>query len=254
VLRPAALLLALAAAPLAAQETVVPGISTDTIALTADYTGSQLFVFGAIRRDDVSAPESTKPLDVIITVKGPLRSVTVRRKERQFGVWVNAESVRVRRAPSFYAIATTQPLDAILSQTERLRWGIGMDQAVRQVGGSDLEDVVPFTDAMVRLKERAGAYAQHDGSISVSQATLFQTRIDMPANLVEGEYGAEFFLVRDDTVISSARTTVRVQKAGIERWLYNLSRNRPLAYGLVSVALALFAGWLAATAFAFMRR
>ena len=58
----------------------------------------------------------------------------------------------------------------------------------------------------------------------------------MPANLVEGDYAAQFFLVRDREVISSGGTIIRVEKTGIERWLYNLSRNRPLLYGLASVA------------------
>ena len=49
-------------------------------------------------------------------------------------------------------------------------------------------------------------------------------------------------------------TTIRVEKTGIERWLYNFSRNRPLLYGLVSVAAALAAGWLAAEAFRLARR
>ncbi len=230
----------------------MPGISTDTIALTASYTGSQLFVFGAVKRV-APLPAGEPPLDIVITVKGPPHGVTVRHKERRFGIWVNAESVRVRQAPSFYAIATTRPLDEILGETERLRWGIGMDQAVRQVSGS-LEDTAPFTTALIRLREKSGAYAQLDGEVAVAQQTLFQTRVEMPANLVEGDYRAEFFLVRGGVVISSDHTTVRVEKTGIERWLYNLSRQQPLAYGLMSVALALIAGWIAATVFALIRR
>jgi hypothetical protein len=60
--------------------------------------------------------------------------------------------------------------------------------------------------------------------------------------------------VRDREVISSGATIIRVEKAGIERWLYNLSREEPLTYGLMSVALALAAGWLAAAAFRLARR
>ena len=98
------------APPSAAQETVVTGISTDNIALNANFDGSELFVFGAVRRDGPPPPDAG-PLDVIITVKGPPRTVKVRRKERRFGIWVNTDSVAVRQAPSFYAIATTRPLD-----------------------------------------------------------------------------------------------------------------------------------------------
>ena len=107
-LRLLALLLALAA-PLAAQESVVTGISADNIALNANFDGSELFVFGAIRRDGPTAPDAG-PLDIIITIKGPARPVTVRRKEHRFGLWVNTDAVVVRQAPSFYAIATTRPL------------------------------------------------------------------------------------------------------------------------------------------------
>ncbi len=247
------LLLALpAAAP--AQESVVTGVSTDNISLNANFDGSELFVFGAVRRD-APPPTDSGPLDIIITVKGPPRAVTVRRKDRRFGIWVNNATVVVRAAPSFYAIASTRPTDAILDQTDRLRYGIGMDEAVRRVSGHPtIADTASFTDAVVRIRERTGSYSVLDDGVTVAEDTLFQTRIDMPANLVEGDYAAEFFLVRDHQVISSAATIIRVEKTGIERWLFNLSRNEPLLYGLMSVGLALLAGWLANAAFRLGRR
>jgi uncharacterized protein (TIGR02186 family) len=249
-----ALLLGLLAAPLAAQETVVTGVSTENIALNATFDGSELFVFGAVRRE-APPPEGAGPLDIIITIKGPPRSVKVRHKERRLGIWMNTDSLAVRQAPSFYAVATTRPLDDILTETERLRYQIGMDQAVRKVGGHDtIEDTTVYTDALVRLKERAGSYQQLEDQVSLAEDTLFQTSVQMPANLVEGDYAAQFFLVRDREVISSADTTIIVEKTGIERWLYNLSRDRPLLYGLASVAAALAAGWLAAEAFHLARR
>ena len=238
----------------AAQESVVTGVSTDNISLNANFDGSELFVFGAVRRDG-PPPTDMGPLDIIITVKGPPRTIKVRRKDRRFGIWANNATLTVRAAPSFYAIASTRAVTALLGDTERLRYGIGMEQAVRRVGGNDsIADITPFTDALVRIRERQGTYAELDDGVTVAEETLFQTRIDMPANLVEGDYAAEFFLVRDHQVISSAATIIRVEKTGIERWLYNLSRNQPLIYGLMSVGLALLAGWLANAAFRFGRR
>jgi uncharacterized protein (TIGR02186 family) len=250
-----AFLLGLAlAGPLAAQESVVTGLSADEISLNATFDGSELFVFGAVRRD-TPPPEDAGPLDVIVTIKGPARPVTVRRKERRFGIWMNTESVEVRQVPSFYAVASTRPVGEILSHTEQLHHHIGMDQAVRFVEGSDVvADSTPFTEAVVRLRERNGSYVRLDDGVAVAEETLFQTRIDLPANLVEGDYLAEFFLVRGQVVISESSTLITVAKTGIERWLYNLSRNEPLLYGLMSVAIALAAGWLAATAFRLGRR
>jgi uncharacterized protein (TIGR02186 family) len=240
--------------PVFAQETVVTGLSTDNIALTADFDGSEVFVFGAIRRE-APLPATSGPLDIIITLRGPERPLWVRRKERRFGIWMNTEAVRIAQAPSFYAVASTRPIREVLTETERLRWSIGMDQAVRRVGGHPtITNTQPFADAVVRIKDEQGLYEQVDGGVRLIEETLFQTTFTLPANLVEGSYLAEFFLVRERQVIHSGATTLTVQKAGLERWIYNLSRERPFVYGLLAVALALLAGWLAASAFRLIRR
>jgi uncharacterized protein (TIGR02186 family) len=237
-----------------AQETVVTGLSTGNIALNATFDGSELFVFGAIRRTAPIA-EDAKPLDVVITIKGPAMPVTVRRKDRVLGIWVNEASVGVREAPSFYAIASTRPLKDLLTETERLRYGIGMDQAVRKVeGASGVTDLTPFAEAVVRLRRANGLYEQLDGGVTLAEDTLFQTDITLPANILEGDYLAEFFLVREKQVVASGSAIIVVEKTGIERWLYNLAQDRPLVYGLFSVALALAAGWLAAAAFRLSKR
>ncbi|MBP7240535.1 TIGR02186 family protein [Amaricoccus sp.] len=253
-IRAAALAIACAlAAPVAAQ-TVVTGISTENIALTADFTGSDVLVFGAIRRD-APIPVGEDPIDIVITLQGPPLSIVVRRKERRFGIWLNAEEVRVRRVPSYYAVATTRPIDEILTETERLRWQIGLDQATRRVAAHPtLADTTEFTEAAVRLRLADGLFVDAEGGVKLAEETLFQARFHLPTNLVEGEYATEYFLVRDREIISNGATAITVEKAGVERWLYNLAQNRPLAYGLLSVAVALAAGWLAAAAFRLARR
>ena len=102
---------------------------------------------------------------------------------------------------------------------------------MRRVGGHAGATPTPFTEALIRLKEANGSYVQAAGAVKVAEETLFQTRIEMPANLVEGDYAAEFFLVRDFGVVYSGETLIRVEKTGIERWLYNLSVAEPLLYG-----------------------
>ncbi len=247
-------LLALPGGPGRAQESVVTGTSTDRIALTARFDGSNVLVFGAIRRDAPIAPDAA-PLDVIVTLTGPPKSVTIRRKERRLGIWLNTEAVRVRRAPSYYAVASTRPLDGLLTETERLRHQIGMDQAARRVEGVvGIHDTSDFTEALVRIRGEQGLYSQRDDGVSLAEDTLFQAWFELPANLVEGDYVADFFLVRDRRVISTGSTVIRVEKAGIERWLYNLAQREPLLYGLLAVALALVSGWLANAVFRYARR
>lgn len=110
---------------LARGETVVLGLSQDQVAITATFDGSEILVFGAVKRD---APAPPEPLDVVIAISGPSEPVIVRKKSRRFGIWVNTAAVEIDIAPSFYAVATTRPLAQALSQTEDLRHRISLDR------------------------------------------------------------------------------------------------------------------------------
>jgi uncharacterized protein (TIGR02186 family) len=91
------------------------------------------------------------------------------------------------------------------------------------------------------------------GAVTLQDQTLFSTSVSLPANLVEGTYTARIFLMRDGDVISQHQTAIDVRKVGIERWLYNLAHQRPVVYGLLSLAIAIFAGWAAAAVFRAVR-
>lgn len=240
--------------PLAApaEEQVVAGLSHDSIAITANFDGSDLLIYGAVRREEPVPTDSR--LDVIITVEGPSEPVIVRRKSRQFGIWVNSTGVEIDRAPSFYAVATSAPLDDILSETEDLRQRITTRQMIRSVGAPmDVEDSATFTDALIRIREKKAFYSLHENAVDLRADTLFSTDIDLPANLIEGDYRTRIFLLRDRKLVASEETMIDVRKVGLERWLFDLSRQQPIVYGTLALAIALLAGWLASAAFRLIR-
>jgi uncharacterized protein (TIGR02186 family) len=74
-------------------ETVVAGLSRDAISITTNFEGSEILIFGAVSR--VAPPPEGSELHVIVTVEGPPRPVTVRRKARRFGIWVNTDAIEV---------------------------------------------------------------------------------------------------------------------------------------------------------------
>lgn len=248
-IRLAALALAVLAAalPTRAEERVVAGLSEDEIAISTDFTGSDLLIYGAIKR---SAPQPPGRLDVIVTLAGPSERVVVRRKSRVLGVWANTQAVEVDAAPSFYAVASTRALADILPDTQDLRHRITTPRMIRAVGlPADITDVEAFIDALVRLREAEGLYGTFPGAVTLREATLFRADIAMPANLVEGGHALRIFLMRDGEVVDLYQTDIRVEKVGLERWLYTLAHERPLRYALLSLFIAIAAGWLASAAF-----
>lgn len=235
-----------------ARERIVSGLSQNRIAITANFDGSELLVFGAVQRFE-PMPD-TGPLGVIVTVTGPAQSITVWRKERLVGIWVNAEAVEVDKAPSFYAVATSAPLAQMLTGPEDHRYGISVERRIRSVSAPEtVEDTSVFVDALLRLREAAGFYQTLESTVDLREDTLFRTRIELPANLVEGDYQARIFLMRDQTVIDSEASLVSVRKVGLERQIFVLAHEHPLFYGLLSVFLAVVAGWGAAAALGRMR-
>ncbi|GGL99182.1 membrane protein [Pseudooceanicola nanhaiensis] len=233
----------------AAQEEVVLGLSQNRVQINARFDGSEILIFGAVKRE---TPIPETPLEVIVTVAGPSTPVTVHRKDRVFGIWVNAESVEIDRAPSFYAVAASGPITDVLSHTEDLRHSVTVPRAVRSVG-SEARDPVAFTVALIRIRRDEGIYATLPGAVEVDQQTLFDTSIALPANLIEGAYAVRVLLMRDKQVVSEFETAIEVHKVGLERWLYNLAQDHALLYGLLSLVIAVAAGWLASTVFRLLR-
>ncbi|RMD89948.1 MAG: hypothetical protein D6811_11415 [Alphaproteobacteria bacterium] len=241
-----------AAGEAATGEEVVAGLSQNRIAITASFDGSEILIFGAVKRETPIPPGP--PLQVIVAVAGPSEPVVVRRKERRFGIWVNAAAVEVDSAPSFYAVATSAPFHDVLSEVEDLRYKVSIPRAIRSVGAPmDIEHAEAFTEALIRIRSKAGLYQVMEGAVEVSEQTLFRTRIGLPANLTEGDYSARIFLTRDGKVVDVFETSIPVRKVGLERWIFTLAHERPLAYGLLSLALAILAGWLASAVFRYIR-
>jgi uncharacterized protein (TIGR02186 family) len=257
--RALALLIALAAplhaqeVPISTGETIVAGLSQNLIAITTNFTGSEILIYGAVRRE-VPIPQGAS-LEVVVTVQGPSRPVTVRRKERKFGIWMNTEAVSISAAPSFYAIASTVPLDQALSATEDLRHQVTIPSAISAVGmAKDAEDAPVFLEALIRLEGEAGDYSLAEGSVTLAESTLFRADVALPANLTEGAYKVRLFITRDGAVIDSHEEIITVNKDGLERWIHNLAHEQPLIYGLLSLLLAVAAGWGASAGFGLLRR
>ncbi|WP_224813716.1 TIGR02186 family protein [Hasllibacter sp. MH4015] len=250
--RAALLLLAgiLALVTPASSETVVAGLSRNAINITANFEGSEILIFGAVSRN-APAPQGA-PLEVIVTVEGPSLPVAVRRKDRRFGIWVNTDAIEVDAAPSFYAVNTTSPFGNVITQTEDLRHQVSIPRAIRAVG-IGVEDGESFTDALIRIREAADLYQLNEGGVTLRDETLFDTSVQLPANLVEGDYRTRIFLTRGGVVIDVYEQDIAVRKVGLERFIYNLAHDRPLVYGIMSLAIAILAGWLASAVFRYIR-
>ena len=139
-----------------------------------------------------------------------------------------------------------------MTETEDLRYKISIGRAIRSVG-ADITGTEDFTDALIRIRSSEDLYQTNIGDVAFDEQTLFKTSIKLPANLTEGSYSARFLLTRGGEVLDEHVAEIAVQKVGLERFLYRLAHDKPVYYGLLSLAIAIFSGWAASAVFRYFR-
>ena len=244
--RPLLVLTLLLCTPASAQD-LVSGISQDTIQITSNYTGTNIVVFGAIEQAQ-SAAGRDQHRDIVVVVRGPDEAMTVRRRDRFAGVWVNSDAARFEGMPAYYYLASTEPIARIAPPAALARYGIGL-QGLRPSAIGSHHDPEPFRQAAIRHLQRSGLYMESPGSIDFLSESLFRTRVPVPAGVTRGQYNVEVYLFRDGEVVSAQSTPLFVDASGLERRLFNLAHNAPLSYGLACVFMAMLLGWVSSVLF-----
>lgn len=235
--------LLLGAAP---KPVLVPDVSRRNIEIAYSFTGAELLLFGAILYPNGREPDADHPADVVVVVKGPAQSIVMREKEKVAGIWVNAARTRYRSAPSFYAIASSRPIDQLVDDRTRAIYELGLDSLqLSPASGATVEEQARFAAGLVDLQRRNGLYYEAPGAVEITDGVLYRARVDIPARVPVGRFTAETFLIRDGRVLAAAVREIDIRKSGFERFVEQAAEQDSLAYGLVAVALSVLFGWAA---------
>lgn len=226
--------------PAPADAPLITDLSSHLIAITSSFTGTELLLFGAI----------DEPGEVIVVVRGPTATTVVRRKRPTLGFWLTRRSESFDNVPSYYAVASTKPLEAIAPASLLQRLQIGAEHLrFRYLGAHEPDEARDYHRSIVRLKTRDGLYRENIGAVDFLGPKLFRTEISFPSTVPVGTYQTEVYLIRDNRIVAAQSTPLFIDKQGVEQEVFDFSRQEPAVYGLVAVLLAVFSGWLAAVVF-----
>jgi uncharacterized protein (TIGR02186 family) len=232
-----------------AKESVEADVSARNVAVRADFNGVEIVVFGAVDNSQQPSPESGY-YDVIIVVEGVPARVIVRRKDDVAGLWVNTTSVTFDNVPSFYAIASTRPLEEVAPDEFRTLYRIGQNHlrllpAFAQAHALSNQNLEEFRQAISRLKQRAGLYIQAPFAVQFTGSSLFSAHIVLPANITVGPFDTRVYLLHDQKLLSEYSVRLHLEREGLERYLHAFAFGYPLLYGLATNALAVACGLIA---------
>ena len=241
----------LTAAPVRA-ERLVASLSAHRVLITSNYNGAELVLFGTVERD-AGTVARRGGYDIVVTITGPRQTLVTRRKERVLGLWVNTSSRTFVDVPSYLAILSTQPVDAITGVETLRRMQIGLSHIVLpQRIGVDVADVVPedaFRNAFLRLKAEHQLYLESTNAVTFLTPTLFRALIPLAGEVPVGTYDIDVKLFADGAMIARTNSAFEIIKVGFEQFVVTAARDYGVYYGLATAALALMTGWLASVAF-----
>jgi uncharacterized protein (TIGR02186 family) len=237
----------------AGAERLVVSLSNHRVAVTSNFIGEELVLFGTIEPEPAGSA-LRPPYDLVVTVSGPRQTLRTRRKQRMIGIWVNADSREFVRVPAYLAVLSNRPVNTIASQDTLRRLQIGLENfLLPQRIGPDLADTVhdePFRRAFVRLQTQQGLYRESATAVTFLTPTVFRAAIPMPAAVPTGTYDIDVKLFTRGALVARTNSALEVIKTGFEQYVADAARDYGLLYGMATALMALVIGWFASVIFA----
>lgn len=240
-----------AATPAAAERLVV-SLSNHRVAVTSNFVGEDLVLFGTIEPDRPRG-NLRNAYDLVVTVTGPTQSFRTRRKERVLGIWVNVDLREFLRVPSYLAILSDRPVAEIAKPDTLRSLQVGLNHVIlTQRIGADFADTVPddpFRVAFVKLEAQNGQYRELSTAVTFLTPTVFRAAIPLPANAPTGSYAIDVKLFADGALVARTNSALEVIKTGLEQYVADAAQNYGLLYGIGAALMALFIGWFGSVVF-----
>ncbi len=224
-----------------APPTLTAELSVRRIEVTTAFTGGEILVFGATERLIHEGGD-----EVVVLAMGPPTSLVVREKVEVLGLWINGPSARFNRIPSYWALAATRPVEAMLDGGERRDLRLGLDTLqLPQLGARGPQ----FREALRELMQRDGLWVDQAQPVQVSGGRLFHARLPVPSTVQTGQYQVQVLLIRGGRPVARQELSLEIRRTGSAAQIANVARGAPVLYGIACILLAALAGWLGSVLF-----
>lgn len=229
----------------AEREAIEIGLSTDRINITADFSGADLTIFGALDNADPLVMRHGR-YDIIVVLEGPARKTVVRKKDRVFGMWINLYSETFLSVPESYSLATTRAIQDIASDESFRRLSLGAEYIYLkpEIEEEEPDSISEFAQALRERKKALGLYSERVGGVQFLSQSLFRAILSLPPSVPVGTHRARAFLFKNGTFLTETSAPLLILKSGLEDTIYRTAHTYGFFYGLGAVALAMLTGWL----------
>tara|TARA_R110002072_G_scaffold281585_3_gene444202 strand:- start:1011 stop:1784 length:774 start_codon:yes stop_codon:yes gene_type:complete len=227
----------IAAEPQASERLAIE-IARNYVDITVGFTGTTVELFGD-RRD--------KKTEIAIVIEGPKKDITIWKKDRVMGTWVNRYFVTYKDMPMYYHYAVSDNSVDLEKDKLYLDNGIGYHALLKNVSRTTskaLEDENIFDDILMVKKQNNGVFFAEAAPIRFMNDNFFRIQFKVPPSAPTGAYKIHSYLIRGGEIIQHNENDLVVKQVGLNAFLYNASRQSSFIYAMSCIFFALFSGWL----------
>lgn len=220
--------------------------------LTADANHSLINIDFLYHGSTVSVRgEADSGVDLVVKITSPEAHQALKTKGKVGGVlWMNVGQLEFEHLPGYYALYATRDINRILDASEREKYGIGYDVLGRKAEIRPLaneEDRAKWFSEFIKFKEGSNLYAAPKNIVTTtgkdSASASYFMKSDWPFQAPPGIYDVTVYAVKNGRVAEEAHSKVTVEQVGIVKTLSDMAKNNAAAYGGISIAAALLAGF-----------
>lgn len=213
----------------------------DHITIDFFYNGSTVSVRG----------EADPNTDLVIKITSPDGHQVLKQKGKVAGMlWMNVGQLKFENTPNFYEVFSTKNPEDILGREEREKYVIGYPALEKHVEIGPVkneEEKAKWFDEFVKFKEDSHVYATSSGKISTTTKANgrqeYYILTEWPFQAAPGDYAVTVYAVKDGRVVEQAESKVNVEQIGMVKELATMAKDSAAFYGILSVGIALGAGF-----------
>jgi uncharacterized protein (TIGR02186 family) len=195
--------------------------------------------------------------DLVIKIASPESHQMMKKKGKVAGsLWMNVGKLSFENTPNLYEVFSTKAIDSIVTRDEQQKYVLGYPALANHV------EIDPVTteaekarwfDEFVKYKEDSNLYVSKESTIETTTLPdghqQYAVMTQWPYQAAPGEYTVTVYAVKEGKVVEQAESHVKVEQVGMVKTLASMAKNSAAFYGILSVGIALGAGFGAGLVF-----
>lgn len=188
--------------------------------------------------------------DIIVKITSPEGHQTLKKKGKVAGIlWMNVGDLKFEHTPDLFIIRSTKKIEDILNREEIDKYILNYPALMKSVEiapDMDGPDRIKWFDEFVKFKEASKLYDLSSEGLETAangEGQSYQIRLDWPYQAPPGDYTVMIYEVKDKKIINNTSSIITVQQTGVVKTLSEMAKNNGALYGIISIAIALAAGF-----------